>query len=179
MGWMAAGNLCMQEVGSYRAQRVTGCSAAVLIINAIIDQIGQGGTMKGGDEFGPLSTCWLEDRLRLVKVMDEGYHQRKTQGTVHYDRIHCRELLKVLGGCGNFRNTTSRLSEMLLYFYTLGGNCFNIQVRCDWNGMFAVCARCLITWSLTLLSRCRFILFSVDCHRGHWTRGTAVPWHLR
>lgn len=54
---MAAGNLCMQEVGSYRAQRVTGRSAAVVIINAIIDQIGQGRTMKGGDEFGTLSTC--------------------------------------------------------------------------------------------------------------------------
>lgn len=49
---MAAGNLCMQEVGSYRAQRVTGRSASVVIINAIIDQIGQGRTMKGGDEFG-------------------------------------------------------------------------------------------------------------------------------
>ncbi len=34
-----------------RAQRATGHSAA-LIINAIIDQIGQGRRMKGGDEFG-------------------------------------------------------------------------------------------------------------------------------
>lgn len=35
-----------------KAQRVTGHSAAV-IINAIIDQIGQRMRMKGGDEFGP------------------------------------------------------------------------------------------------------------------------------
>lgn len=35
-----------------KAQRATGHSAAV-IINAIIDQIGQGRRMKGGDEFGP------------------------------------------------------------------------------------------------------------------------------
>lgn len=47
---MAGGNLCRPGVG--KAQRVTGHSAAV-IINAIIDQIGQGRRMKGGDEFGP------------------------------------------------------------------------------------------------------------------------------
>lgn len=47
---MAGGNLCRLGVG--RAQRATGHSAAV-IINAIIDQIGQGRRMKGDDEFGP------------------------------------------------------------------------------------------------------------------------------
>lgn len=47
---MAGGNLCRPQVG--KAQRVTGHSAAV-IINAIIDQIGQRMRMKGGDEFGP------------------------------------------------------------------------------------------------------------------------------
>lgn len=36
-----------------RALRVTGHSAAVVIINAIIDQIGRERKMKGGDEFGP------------------------------------------------------------------------------------------------------------------------------
>ncbi|CAB1456753.1 unnamed protein product [Pleuronectes platessa] len=39
------------ELGVGKAQRATGHSAA-LIINAIIDQIGQGTRMKGGDEFG-------------------------------------------------------------------------------------------------------------------------------
>lgn len=47
---MAGGNLHRPGVG--RALRATGHSAAV-IINAIIDQIGQGRRMKGGDEFGP------------------------------------------------------------------------------------------------------------------------------
>lgn len=42
--------LCKLGVG--KAQRATGHFAAV-IINAIIDQIGQGRRMKGGDEFGP------------------------------------------------------------------------------------------------------------------------------
>lgn len=46
---MAGGNLRRLRVG--RARRATGHSAAV-IINAIIDQIGQGRRMKGGDEFG-------------------------------------------------------------------------------------------------------------------------------
>lgn len=47
---MAGGNLCWPGAGE--AQRATGHSAAV-IINAIIDQIGQRRGMKGGDEFRP------------------------------------------------------------------------------------------------------------------------------
>lgn len=72
---MAGGNLCRPGVG--KAQRATGRSAAV-IINAIIDQIGQGGEWKVVMNLGLLSTSWLEDKLlKLVKVTDEGYHPKR------------------------------------------------------------------------------------------------------